>query len=471
MGGLSRKAFQFNKVAEEAQLPALIVDGGNLLFKESNITAAQEEQVRITAKGIVKSYDAMGYHAVGVAAQDMALGLDFLKTITANSNFPWLSANLYNKLTSAPVFTPSTTVEIGALQIGLIGLTGQADSFLKEQDDILVKPWQDVLPKIISDLSPKTDMLVLLSNLTNAENKEIAKLHEIHIIIQAGVSTANMTPVAADNTLICQTGKQGKEIGIMKISWQNSKLWGEKTAEKLTKARQNLDRLEWQLSKYSKYSNPLEELKNNPPKLRAYQNLIQQQESSTQEIAILTEKLSRQEDVRNLPATFTNQFIAMQTSLPNDPKVQAVVEEINEQINNVGKGKSAATNILTSTYSGWESCQRCHEEIFGSWSQTPHADAYSSLINKRQQFNLDCLPCHVTGITSETADLALTLPKYLRDVGCESCHGAAIQHVSAPDTYKPIKTPAAAVCLNCHTDEHDDSFDYQRDKQKVHPIP
>ena len=78
MGGLSKKAFQFNKAVTEKQLPALLVDGGNLLFKEKNISAALKEQVSITAKGIVKSYDAMGYHGVGVAAQDMALGLDFL---------------------------------------------------------------------------------------------------------------------------------------------------------------------------------------------------------------------------------------------------------------------------------------------------------------------------------------------------------------------------------------------------------
>lgn len=470
MGGLSKKAFQFNKAANEAQLPALIVDGGNLLFKESNISATQKEQVSITAKGIVKSYNAMGYHAVGVAAQDMALGLDFLKAIAKDTSSPWLSANLYDKSASTPIFSPTTTVEIGHLRIGLIGLTGKADAFLKEEDGAEVKPWQEVLPNIVTDLSTKTDMLVLLSNLTNAENKEIAKLYEIHIIVQAGVSTENMTPSPTFNTLICQTGKQGKQIGIMKISWQASKLWGEKTAEKLTSTRQHLDRLEWQLSKYSKYGNPIEELKNNPPKLRAYQNLITQQGKLNQDIERLTEELSRQEEVDNVPATFTNQFIAMKTSLPNDSKVQAIVEEINEEINNAGKKKSTVTNSIASSYSGWNTCKNCHEKIFNSWSQTPHADAYSTLVNKRQQFNLDCLPCHVTGITDKNADLALTLPKYLRDVGCESCHGAAKQHAGAPDKFKPIKTPEAVICLQCHTEEHDDSFDYQGDKQKVHSI-
>jgi hypothetical protein len=56
LGGLSKKAFQFNKTAKEEQLPALLVDAGSLLFKSASIAAAQKEQVIITAKGIVKSY-------------------------------------------------------------------------------------------------------------------------------------------------------------------------------------------------------------------------------------------------------------------------------------------------------------------------------------------------------------------------------------------------------------------------------
>ena len=188
MGGLSKKAFQFDKKVRNEKLPALLVDGGNLLFKKDTINPSQREQVSITAHGIVKSYEAIGYQGVGVAAQDLALGLDFLKNIAAQSNFPWLSANLYNNSTSIPIFTPSTIIEVGEIKVGLIGLTGNTDILITESDDASVKSWQTVLPDIVADLSAKTDMLVLLSNLTTADNKEIAKLYDIHIILQSGMS-------------------------------------------------------------------------------------------------------------------------------------------------------------------------------------------------------------------------------------------------------------------------------------------
>jgi nitrate/TMAO reductase-like tetraheme cytochrome c subunit len=410
----------------------------------------------------------MGYHGVGVATQDMALGLSFLKDIAAQSSFPWLSANLYSKSAAGPVFSPTTIVEIGSLRIGLIGLTGKAGNLIKESDDVLIKPWQEVLPPIVADLTAKTDMLVLLSNLTPTENKEIAKHYDIHVIVQSGISAGNLAPTLIDNTLICQTAKQGKQLGIMNISWQTSKTWGEKTAEKLAKAKQSLDRIDWQLSKYNKYPDPIEDLKELPGKLQAYQNTLLLHDNLRQEIDTLTNQLSKPEETAIVPATFKNSFIAMQTSLPNDPTVQKIVEGINREINEAGQKKSTDENILTSTHTGWEACKNCHAEIFNAWSQTPHAKAYATLLNKRQQFNVDCLPCHVTGITDENADLSLTLPAGMRNVGCEACHGPGKRHVGAPAQFKPVKNPATAICLQCHTTDHDDSFDYQKDKQRVH---
>jgi len=471
LGGLSKKAFQFKKTANEKQLPALLVDAGSLLFKSTSIPPAQKEQVIITARGIVKSYEAMGYHGVGIAAQDLALGLDFLKDIAAQSSFPWLSANLYSKSAGAPIFTPTAIVEIGSLRIGLIGLTGDAGNLIKESDDALIKPWQEVLPTIVNDLTPKTDMLVLLSNLPHTENSEITKDYDIHIIVQAGISTSNLAPRPVNNTLICQTAKQGKQIGIMEIAWQNSKIWGAKTAEQLTKAKQRLDRINWQLRKYNKYSNPIEDLKELPVKLQAYQNTTRLRDKLQQEIDALTKQLANKENAAIIPATFKNNFIAMSTSLPDDPTVQEIVEGINQDINEAGKKRSRAENRITSDYTGWKTCGNCHDELFAAWSQTPHSHAYTTLVNKRQQFNVDCLPCHVTGITTANADLSLTLPEVLRNVGCESCHGPGREHAASPDQVMPEKKPGADICLQCHTKEHDDFFDYQTDKQKIHPQP
>ncbi len=64
------------------------------------------------------------------------------------------------------------------------------------------------------------------------------------------------------------------------------------------------------------------------------------------------------------------------------------------------------------------------------WQKTRHAKAYDSLAAKGQQFNQDCLPCHVTGVVTGKEPYILTLPEALLQVGCEACHGPGRAHAA-----------------------------------------
>jgi hypothetical protein len=67
LGGLSKKAFQYEKIISQEKIPALMVDAGSLLFKHSTLSLKLAEQEKVTAFSIVESYNQMGYHAVGIA--------------------------------------------------------------------------------------------------------------------------------------------------------------------------------------------------------------------------------------------------------------------------------------------------------------------------------------------------------------------------------------------------------------------
>ncbi|MDH3394031.1 MAG: hypothetical protein OEL66_08485, partial [Desulfobulbaceae bacterium] len=75
----------------------------------------------------------------------------------------------------------------------------------------------------------------------------------------------------------------------------------------------------------------------------------------------------------------------------------------------------------------------------------------------------------VTGINDTNLRHALSLPEEQRQVGCEACHGAGTEHVKTQGKRAmPIPTPGSDVCLRCHTPEHSDDFNYQRDRHLVH---
>lgn len=156
-------------------------------------------------------------------------------------------------------------------------------------------------------------------------------------------------------------------------------------------------------------------------------------------------------------------------------------------------------------------CAECHLKQFDFWRKTPHSKAFASLLEKKQNKNLDCLRCHTVGLSVGSEELkgfhnpsliaeavsagggstpakpltheelnqwissmrsAKSLsskvkvrpkdPKSLpikeslslvsrswTPVQCENCHGAGDQHPFTGNSLK--KTVDSQLCLKCHT--------------------
>lgn len=120
-------------------------------------------------------------------------------------------------------------------------------------------------------------------------------------------------------------------------------------------------------------------------------------------------------------------------------------------------------------YVGNEACSDCHQEAVDFWKATVHAKAWGTLVKRGQQFDYDCIGCHVTG-WQQPGGSTLAVNEPLRDVGCETCHGPGSIHVDKGGVEKPLAIalkPDEKMCATqCHTKEHSDTFDripYMRD--------
>lgn len=111
-------------------------------------------------------------------------------------------------------------------------------------------------------------------------------------------------------------------------------------------------------------------------------------------------------------------------------------------------------------YVGIDACADCHEEAVALWKTTVHARGYETLITANKQFDLSCVSCHVTGFRkpggSEVVENA-----HLQAVQCEQCHGPGSLHVEDPSPSNIVLEAPSSVCLNCHTPEHSDTFEYE----------
>jgi 2',3'-cyclic-nucleotide 2'-phosphodiesterase (5'-nucleotidase family) len=472
LGGLPKKAQQLEAVRGKKSA-VLALDSGALLFKDEKLPPDQREQLTVTAQGIVAAYNKMSFAAVGVARQDLAAGLPFLLAVQKKASFPWLSANLLSRTERKPWFKAHTLITLGGIRIGVIGLTGQqgADSLLTEKNNAVIAPWEEVLPKEIAQLRGRADMTILLSSFPAAINRKIAEAHpEIHLILQGGNTQGNISPERVNNTLLTQVEPQGKSVGILEVRWNTqSKRWEETGAENLLADKKNeLDRLGWQINRYRKHGDPAQAFKDQPQTLEAYNDLLARQRLLEEEIGRLTGEQKALEANRQRFSSYSSHFEAMRKELPDNPAIRAIVDATTSEVNRIGKA-AAKARISGSTgrkqegvsgnYAGSTACTSCHAPQFAKWRSTQHATAYDTLEAKGQQFNVQCLPCHITGPAAQTGQEMLALAHDLRQVGCESCHGPARAHTLQPAAAKAGQ-PTMDTCLRCHVGEHDDRFNF-----------
>lgn len=211
-GGLAKKAAALKALGGET--PVLMLDAGNLLFKERALPPDAAEAAKVKARGILEANRKMGLAAAGVGVNDLAAGPEFLREIAGD--FRFLSANLVDRQSGRPLFPAYTTVQAGGLTVAILALTAPAAN--TEGKSYAVRPWREVLPALARQLRPRAHLVILLSNNKLNENRVIAEAcPEIDLIFQSGYAMGNMPPAPVNNALITQNEVRGRYFGVLDI--------------------------------------------------------------------------------------------------------------------------------------------------------------------------------------------------------------------------------------------------------------
>ena len=137
--------------------------------------------------------------------------------------------------------------------------------------------------------------------------------------------------------------------------------------------------------------------------------------------------------------------------------------------------------IPTSKYIGSHGCAGCHQNAYQSWINSKHASAYQTLIDNHQQFNSECISCHVVGFDQKREKkggfISEQITPHLKGVGCENCHGARLDHINkfhdttsskkSTNTHLQINKNTPKNCQTCHHPPHSISFDYQQSWKEI----
>ena len=352
----------------------LILDSGDLLFKDYYLDEPLKKQLRSKADLIIESFNRIGCSAFNVGDYDLALGVKYLMKKAESAKFPFLSANLIDKNTGRPPFQPYIIKDINGLKVGILGLiTPDIQSrFSKDtSNNLAVKDPFETAKTLVSELKGKTHLIIALTNLGLLSDKELAmRIPGIDVIIGGHDKVKLDSPIIINNTLILQAYKEGQYLGILDLTLHDN-VKGEDFIKKAT---------------YKNVILPLGDTRKDDAEIN---DLIRNYKRDLSKSAIESNY-------------YGNKF---QTYSP-------------------GKGKVTTANVFV----GDKVCRTCHPKEYEVWKETKHARAYQSLVNKNQQFDLECIGYHTTGYGREGGFSNPGRLEKFKGVQCEECHGPGDKH-------------------------------------------
>ena len=201
-GGLSRRASLADSIRAQYGQVALVDDGG--FFPEGD---GQQE----LAGFIMDVMNQLNTDAVGVGERDLRYGASFLRAQVKRTGLPVVCANLIEKRSREPLFSPYLVKKIGGVQVGFFGLVGEKVNLGPSQDSLLVEEPAAVAKRTIAEMRKKgVDVVVLLGQLGKAENEDLVSTVDGVNAVVVGRDTPFIPKGRMiKNTVACYGGEQG----------------------------------------------------------------------------------------------------------------------------------------------------------------------------------------------------------------------------------------------------------------------
>jgi len=221
LGGLSRKASVIHSLKKEGR-PLLILDAGNLFFKEKSATAIEQKEFLLKSEYILEAYRRIGCDAFNVGEADLFLGLAHLQELKKKAQFPFLSANLAGKKSGKPLFDQFVIKDIAGIKVGIIGLfsnTCRIDVSLAARDPVAAAK------KTVAEIRPRVTMVIVLSNLGIEQDRALARqVPGIDLILGGRATTRMPGPVQEGKTMIVQAYNRGQYLGKIEASLNSPRI-------------------------------------------------------------------------------------------------------------------------------------------------------------------------------------------------------------------------------------------------------
>jgi len=397
------------------------------MLDTGNFSADDNEPGRIKTQNLIEGMAAIGYDAVNVGERELAGGVPEFMTKVASSKLPFTSASFVYRDTGEPLFSPfaikSYTLPGGrTVKIGYIGLDTFNSAFARPAGGnrvVIMRRPAEALKASLEGVRRRVDTVVVLANLGLRDLEEALKgAPGVDLVLASagGRVSPSGTLEPLGGSPVLYAGDQGKRMGEVRLTFGAA---GAKGAPAMTATHV------WLTRRYP-----------SDPKL---QGLIDATIARVNEV-------NRRLAVSGPAAPVAAGGVAS----PRVPEAPPASDT----------GPTRHRPFLTSS-----ACQVCHLDATAVYGGSAHARAFDTLREAKQEYNPECVSCHVTGFNEPEGFVNAHQTPALINVQCEACHGNAAEHVRDPQ--KPFGAVPPRRCFACHTKENSPDFVFYKYWQQI----
>ncbi len=162
--GMNR-IYSYIKQVKSENLNTLVVDNGDII-QGNTLTDEMYSNKKDEKHPVISAMNFMGYDAMVLGNHEFNFGLDLIKSLEKQSNFPFLSANVAYRESGEDFVKSHTIINCGGVRVGIIGLTTPnvprwVGNLVK---DLNFHDLGETAYRYVSEIRDKVDIIMVMSH-------------------------------------------------------------------------------------------------------------------------------------------------------------------------------------------------------------------------------------------------------------------------------------------------------------------
>jgi predicted CXXCH cytochrome family protein len=434
----------------------LVLDSGDLLFPGLAPEDFERPEWQLRAQLLVELSEDLGVEALAVGDDDLALGRGLLEGLAKKSRIAFLSANLRDAKTHAPLFASRVRLVHAGVKVGVVGVLApppsEAFTALLAREGLELGDAAQAARAEVAQLKIEgCEVVVLLGHAPDQTLRAIARSAPgVDVVIGAHPEVPTDAKEEIEDGVAFTTPFPGGGAPLDILLDVVAGAHGVEDAPTIQEATVWIQRLQGQLAKQREAGDSAEKLHATEMEIRAREALLSKEPRhglTAKAVPLLAHLWKKGHDPAVLAAIDRYKDDVVKIAL--DPQVVSKLE-----------APLALPSGVPTGFATEQTCAACHKAQVETWTHSRHARAWASLEKSGSDKDPECVRCHSIGFRQPGGFAEVRRARHdgldYTNVQCEACHSPRSAHPANPNV--GIRIPTTQVCVRCHDPERDPRF-------------